>query len=79
VSGGISFLVQAIWSSVGFLYVHEHLFLSVREVFFLNFVEDIYWPFNLKIFIPGVGRLGSKRRGEGKGIFGEETRKEDSN
>ena len=25
--GGISFLVQCIWSSVGFLYVHGHLFL----------------------------------------------------
>ena len=25
--GGISFLVQSIWSSVGFLYVHGHLFL----------------------------------------------------
>ena len=25
--GGISFLVQAIWSSVGFLSVHGHLFL----------------------------------------------------
>jgi hypothetical protein len=27
VMGGISFLVQPIWDSVGFLYVHEHLFL----------------------------------------------------
>ena len=27
VSGGISFLVQSIWSSVGFLYIHGHLFL----------------------------------------------------
>jgi hypothetical protein len=26
VTGGISFLVQSIWSSVGFLYVHRHLF-----------------------------------------------------
>ena len=48
--GGISFLVQSIWSSVGFLYVHGHLFLQVREVFFYNFVEDIYWPFKLGLF-----------------------------
>jgi hypothetical protein len=27
VSEGISFLIQSIWSSVGFLYVHGHLFL----------------------------------------------------
>jgi hypothetical protein len=27
VMGGICFLVQPIWSSVGFLYVHGHLFL----------------------------------------------------
>ena len=27
VLGGISFLVQSIWSSVGFLHVHGHLFL----------------------------------------------------
>jgi hypothetical protein len=26
VTGGISFLVQSIWSSVGFLYVDGHLF-----------------------------------------------------
>jgi hypothetical protein len=26
VTGGISFLIQSIWSSVGFLYVHGHLF-----------------------------------------------------
>jgi hypothetical protein len=43
VTGGNSFLVQTIWSSVGFLYVHEQLFLSVGEDFFYNFVEDIYW------------------------------------
>jgi hypothetical protein len=39
-------MVQSIWSSVGFLYLHGHLFLYVREVFF-NFVEDIYWFFKL--------------------------------
>ena len=27
VLGGITFLVQSIWSSVGFLYLHGHLFL----------------------------------------------------
>jgi hypothetical protein len=27
VMGGISFLVQSIWTSVGFLYVYGHLFL----------------------------------------------------
>jgi hypothetical protein len=37
--------------SVGFLYVHGHLFLEVGEVFFHNFVEDIYWPFKLEIFL----------------------------
>jgi hypothetical protein len=26
VMGGISFLVQPIWSSIGYLYVHGHLF-----------------------------------------------------
>jgi hypothetical protein len=26
VTGGISFLVESIWSSVGFLYVYGHLF-----------------------------------------------------
>ena len=50
VTGGISFLVQFIWCSVGFLYVHGHLFLWVWEVFFYNFVKDIYWPFELGIF-----------------------------
>ena len=39
--GGISFLVQSIWSSLGFMYVCGYLFLRVREVFFQNFVEDI--------------------------------------
>jgi hypothetical protein len=51
VTGGISFLVQTIWSSVGFLYVQGHLFLYVGEVFFHNVVEDIYWPFKLEIFL----------------------------
>ena len=27
VTGGISFVAQCIWSSVGFLYIHGHLFL----------------------------------------------------
>jgi hypothetical protein len=49
VSEGISFLAQAIWSSVGFFYVYEHLVLYIRKVFFYNFVEDIYWPFKLGI------------------------------
>jgi hypothetical protein len=49
--GGISFLVQSIWSSVGFLYLYGHLFLWVRKVFFYNFVEDIYRLFKLEIFI----------------------------
>jgi hypothetical protein len=48
--GGISFRVQFIWSFVGFLYVHGHLFLYVREVFFYDFVEYIYWSFKLGIF-----------------------------
>jgi hypothetical protein len=51
VTGGISFLVQPIWSSVGFLYAPGYLFLQVGEVFFYNFVEDIYWPLKLKIFL----------------------------
>jgi hypothetical protein len=50
VMGEISFLVQSIWSSVGFLYVYRNLFLQVREVYSYNFVEDIYWPFKLGIF-----------------------------
>jgi hypothetical protein len=48
--GEISFLVQSIWSSVGFLYVHGHLFLQVKEVFFYTFVEAMYWPFKLGFF-----------------------------
>jgi hypothetical protein len=56
--GGISFLVQTIWSSIGFLYVPGHLFLSVKEVFFYNFleniywkrIENIYWPFKVGVF-----------------------------
>jgi hypothetical protein len=43
VTGGISFLVQTIWSSVGLLYVHGHLFVYVRKIFY-NFVEDITDP-----------------------------------
>jgi hypothetical protein len=43
--GGISLLVQSIWSSVGLLYAYGNLFLLVRGVFFYNLVEDIYWPF----------------------------------
>jgi hypothetical protein len=50
--GGISFLVQSIWSSVDFLYGYGHIFLWIRKFFFYNFVEDIYWPFKLGIFIP---------------------------
>jgi hypothetical protein len=49
--GGISFLDQSIPGSVGFLYVYGHLFLQVREVFFFNFVEDVYQPFKLGIFL----------------------------
>jgi hypothetical protein len=48
--GGISLLVQSIWSSVGFLHVHGHLFLWVKEVFLYTFVEDIYWASKLGIF-----------------------------
>ena len=54
VTGGISFLVQFIWCSVGFLYVHGHLFLWVWEVFFYNFVKDIYWHSELGIFALSV-------------------------
>jgi hypothetical protein len=50
VTGGISFLAQIIWSSVGFFYVEGHLFPYVREVFFYTFVEVIYWLFKLGIF-----------------------------
>jgi hypothetical protein len=46
--GGISFLVQSIWGSVVLLYVYGHLFL--QEVFFYNFVQDMYWLFKLEIF-----------------------------
>jgi hypothetical protein len=49
VVGKISFLVQSILSSVGFLYFHGHLFPYVREVFFYNFAQDIYWQFTLGI------------------------------
>ena len=45
-----SFLVQLIWCSVGFLYIYDHLFLQVREVFFYDFVEDVFWPFELGFF-----------------------------
>ena len=48
VMGGISFLVQSIWSSIGFLYFHGHLFLLVRGVFFYNFVEHITDPLSLE-------------------------------
>ena len=48
VLGGIDFLVPSVWCSVGFLYVHGHLFLKVREAFFYNFVEAVYWHFQLK-------------------------------
>ena len=41
VTGGISFLIQSIWNSVGFLYIYGLLFL-VRDIFFYNFVEDAY-------------------------------------
>ena len=47
---GDTFLVLSIWSSIGPLYVHGHLFL-VGEIFLYNFVEDIYWCFDLKFSI----------------------------
>ena len=36
-------------SSVGFLYVHGHLFLKVREVLSYNFADNILWPFKIQI------------------------------
>jgi hypothetical protein len=35
---GISFLVQSIWHSVGFLYIYGHLFPYVRKVFFFSII-----------------------------------------
>ena len=50
VMGWMSFLIQSIWSSLGFFYIHGHLFLQVGKVSYYNLVEDIYWRFNLVIF-----------------------------
>jgi hypothetical protein len=51
VSGGISFLVQSILEFCRLL-VCSWASLSLGwEVFFYNFVEDICWPFMLKIFL----------------------------
>jgi hypothetical protein len=41
--GGISFLVQSIWNSVDFFYVHGHLFLSIKEVFIYNLNAPETW------------------------------------
>ena len=43
VVGGLSFLVHSIWCSISFLYVYKHVFIQVREFFFYNLVEDIFW------------------------------------
>jgi hypothetical protein len=32
------------------MYVYGHLFLMVSIVFFYNFVEDVSWPFEFRIF-----------------------------
>jgi hypothetical protein len=53
VTGEISFLVQSIWSSVGFLYVHGHFLLYARGVFFNNFVWE-----SLLSSIPIILRFG---------------------
>jgi hypothetical protein len=49
---GIFLLALSFWNFVGFLYVH--LFIKVREVFFYNFVEDIFWPFKLGISLSSI-------------------------
>jgi hypothetical protein len=48
---GFSFLDPFIWSFIGFLYLYGHLFLLVGEVFFYDFVEDVFRSYELGIFI----------------------------
>ena len=50
VMGRFPFLVQSVWCSVSFLDIYRHLFLRIREIFFYDFVEDIFWAFVLGIF-----------------------------
>jgi hypothetical protein len=48
---GFSFLVPFIWCSIGFLCLYVHLFLWVGEIFFYDFVEDVFRSFELGIFV----------------------------
>jgi hypothetical protein len=51
VTGGISFLVKSIWSSVGFLYVHGYLFFRLGK-------------FSSIILLKIVGAVGVGERGK---------------
>jgi hypothetical protein len=44
VTGGISFLVQYIWSSVGLLYVYGHLFLRLEKFSSIIILKIITGP-----------------------------------
>jgi hypothetical protein len=44
VLGVISFVVQSIWSSVGFLYDHGHLFLQVWEFSSITLLQIFAGP-----------------------------------
>lgn len=45
---GISFLIQSIYYFLYFLYLKRHLIHQVRQIFFSNFVENIFCVFNLR-------------------------------
>jgi hypothetical protein len=45
-------MVQSIWYSIGFLYIYYHLFLYNRQIFFSDFVEALFWPFEIGILHP---------------------------
>jgi hypothetical protein len=54
VTGGISLLVQSIWSSVGFLYVHGHLFMLEKfsSIILLKiFTRPLSWESSLSSII----------------------------
>jgi hypothetical protein len=57
VMGGISFLVQSIWSPVGFLYVLGHLFIS-SIILLKIFTGPLSWE-SLLSSIPIILRFGS--------------------
>ena len=44
------FLIQCIWCSVSFLYLHRDIILLVGKIFFYDFVEYIFCAFELEFF-----------------------------